>query len=113
MIDQVILTLFVGGIFLTLGDLTAKKWIESSGGSFLVATPYYLLSLVFYCIGVTLFAFSLRYKNLAAATILLIFFNVLTVALAGYFFYNEKFSLLQIFGICVGILSVVILELAE
>ncbi|OHA79930.1 MAG: hypothetical protein A2747_01780 [Candidatus Yonathbacteria bacterium RIFCSPHIGHO2_01_FULL_44_41] len=113
MLNQAILILFAGGTFLTLGDITAKKWVELSDGRFSVATPYYVLSLAFYCVGVTLFAFTLKQKNIAIATVILIFFNVLTVSIAGYLLFNEKFSALQILGIAIGFSAVVILEIAE
>lgn len=104
--------LFVGGVFLTLGDIWAKKWVLLSDGKFSIATGYYLVSLLFYGVGLTLFAFSLKHKNLAVATVIIIFFNIVTVLIAGYFLFDEKFSTLKIIGIVVGFISVVLLEIA-
>jgi multidrug transporter EmrE-like cation transporter len=109
---QLILLLLVGGTFLTAGDITAQKWMGLSGGNFSISTHYYLLSLLFYAAGVTLFALSLKHKSIAIATIILIFFNLLTVAIVGYYFFDQKLSMLQMLGIAVGFLSVVILEIA-
>lgn len=109
---QVLILLLIGGTSLTVGDITAKKWIQLSGGDFSVSTYWYLLSLLFYAIGVTLFAFSLKHKSIAVATIILVFCNLLTVAIIGHYFFNEKLSLLQIAGIAIGFLSVILLELA-
>ncbi len=109
---KVILLLLVGGTSLTAGDITAKKWMQLSGGSFSVSIHWYLLSLFFYAIGVTLFALSLKHKSIAIATIILVFFNLLTVAIVGYYYFGEKLTILQIIGILIGFVSMAILEIA-
>jgi len=109
---QVILLLLIGGVSLTAGDITAKKWMQLSGGNFSISLHWYLLSLFFYAIGVTLFALSLKHKSLAIATIILVFFNLLTVAIIGHYYFDEKLSALQIVGIMIGFASVVLLEIA-
>ena len=104
--------LLIGGIFLSIGDISMKEWMRVSDGNLLIHSPYYLLGLLVYCIGLTFFAYSLRDKNIAVASIIIIFFNVLIVLLVGYFFFNEQFTLLHLIGILLGLASIAVLEQA-
>src|SRR6185369_1578722 len=106
------LLLFVAGTFLTLGDLSMKQLIKVGNGSFLAHPFVYLIGIFAYIIGTTLFAFSLRKENIAVATIILIFFNILTVLAIGRYFYGENFSSWQYVGIILGLLSIISFELA-
>lgn len=113
-IETSILTLlFTGGIFLTFGDISMKKWMTISSGSFSTNYSYYIIGMIFYAVGLTLFAFSLKHKNLAIATIILVFFNIFSISIVGYLFFGEKFSLTQIIGILAGLLSVTLLEIGS
>lgn len=105
--------LFVGGTFLTIGDVSMKKWMLTYSENFFTDHLYYIVGMIFYISGLTMFAFTLKHKNLAIATIMLVFFNVFTISIVGYFFFGERFSVTQIVGILVGLLSVTLLEIGS
>ena len=102
--------LIVGGTFLTFGDLLMKQWVKVTSGDYFLSL-YYILGMVFYISGLTLYAYTLKSKNIAIATTILIIFNLITVYCAGYFFFNEKYNWYQLLGICIGIISIFFLEL--
>ncbi len=105
--------LFVAGTFLTLGDLSMKEWIKVSGGNFLTHPWIYLAGMFVYIIGLTLFAFSLKKENIAVATVILIFFNILTVLIIGRYFFGESFSTFHYIGLFFGVLALIAFELAS
>lgn len=87
--------------------------MQVSGGDFHIGTASYFAGLFVYAIGLTLFAFSLKSKNIAVASVIIIFFNVLIVLVVGHFFFGERFTMLHFWGIVLGLASVVVLEMAD
>lgn len=100
-----LLLIFIGGIVLTVGDLVMKKWVGNS-------SPFlYGLGLTIYLIGMVFLSQSFKFKNIAVASLMLVLFNIVTLLVVSWFFYQEKLSLLQMIGIAFGLISIVILEL--
>jgi len=109
---SILTLLFIAGTFLTLGDLSMKQWIKTSGGNFLTHPLIYTIGMIFYVIGLTLYAFSLKQENIAVATIIVIFFNILTVLFIGRYFFGETFTLFHYVGMFFGLLAIIAFELA-
>ena len=99
-----LLLLFTGGLALTLGDIIMKQWLQTSDAKL------YGLGLVAYLAGLNLLAQSFRFKGIAVASALLIIFNIVSLALVGYFFFAEKISRLQLVGLSLALAAVICLE---
>ena len=98
--------LFIGGLILTAGDIVMKKWVLSS------APPTYLLGMVLYIIGLNFLAYSFRFKDIAVASVLFIIFNVITLTIAGWLFFDENITILKLVGLSLALFSIVLLDLA-
>lgn len=105
--------LFIAGSFLTVGDLSMKEWMKVSGGNLLTHPFIYILGMAAYIVGLTLFAFSLKKENIAVATLILIFFNILTVLTVGRFFFGESFTPFHYVGMFLGFLALIAFEFAS
>jgi len=104
--DKAIIILFLGGSILTIGDIVMKKWVLSNSlGTFILGLSIYLIGLVF-------LAFSFKFKNIAVASTIFVIFNVVTLSLVSFFYFKEVISPLQILGIFIGIIAIIVLELA-
>jgi multidrug transporter EmrE-like cation transporter len=100
-----LILIFFGGVTLTIGDLVMKKWVDN--GSIFV----YIVGLLAYMIGMVFLSQSFRFKNIAIASLMLVIFNIVTLLIVSWLFYNEKLSVIQMVGLGLGMLSIVILEL--
>ncbi len=98
--------LLIGGIILTVGDIFMKKWVNTN--SYL----FYFIGLAIYLIGLNFLAQSFKYKNIAVASVIFVIFNVVTLAIVSWIYFKEALSPLQISGIVIGIISIVVLEIA-
>jgi multidrug transporter EmrE-like cation transporter len=101
-----IILLLIGGIILTVGDILMKKWVTTNSYIF------YFIGLAVYLVGLNFLAQSFKFKNIAVASVIFVIFNVVTLSLVSWIYFKETLSPLQIVGICLGIASVIILELA-
>jgi len=95
----------IGGLSLTIGDLIAGKWVEN------MSKLFYIFIIIFYMIGLNFLVISYEFKDIAAASIILEIFNVITLTLVGIYFLKENITKTELVGIIVGVLSVIILEL--
>ena len=102
-----LILLAVGGLVLTLGDLAMKKWVISN------KIYFYIVGLIIYLIGLNFLAQSFKYKNMAVASIIFVIFNVVTLSIFSWIYFNEKLNALEMIGLMLGLASVVILELAK
>ncbi len=100
-----IILIALSGIILTGGDLLMKTWVANGKQAF------YFIGLIIYLIGLIFLAQSFKYKNIAIASLLVILFNVITLLFVSWLFYKETLSSIQLFGVLLGIVTVVILEL--
>ncbi|MDD4937984.1 MAG: hypothetical protein PHX34_03125 [Candidatus Shapirobacteria bacterium] len=97
--------IFTGGVVLTIGDLVMKKWVNSG------TSIFYVLGLIVYMVAMVFLSQSYKYKNIAVASLMLVLFNIITLLIVSWFFYQEKLSLVQFIGVFFGLVSIVILEL--
>ncbi len=97
--------LAAGGIVLTAGDLLMKKWVITN------QLWFYIGGLFIWLIGLNFLALSFKYKNIAVASVIFVLINVISLAIFSWFYFKEPLSLLQIFGLILGALAIVILEL--
>ena len=99
--------LAIGGLILTVGDLFMKEWVVTN------KSWVYLVGMIIYIIGLNFLAFSFKYKNIAAATVIFMLINIITLLVFSYFYFHEKLSGLEIAGVILGVAAIVLLELAE
>jgi len=101
-----LLLLALGGLILTVGDICMKKWVNTNAYSF------YFVGLAIYLVGLNFLAQSFKFKNIAVASVIFVIFNVVTLSFVSWLYFKETLSLLQIVGILIGIVAIVVLELA-
>jgi multidrug transporter EmrE-like cation transporter len=101
-----IFVLLTAGIVLTIGDIFAGKWVESNKKYF------YFLTLIFYMIGLNFLIYSYKFEDIAVAAIIMEIFNIVTLTLVGRFLFKENITRTETAGIIVGIIAVIILEIA-
>jgi multidrug transporter EmrE-like cation transporter len=101
-----ILLILGGGVVLTAGDIMMKQWVEMG------KTSFYAAGLALYFVGLIFLAQSFRYQNIAVASIALVVGNVVMLALFSWLYYHQGLSVLQLFGIVVGIIAFITLEIA-
>lgn len=99
--------LATGGILLTIGDIVMKHWVVNGGAK------HYGLGLVVYLAGLNLLAHSFRFKSIAVASVVFILFNVVSLAIAGFYLYNEKPTATQLAGMSLALAAVICLESGE
>ena len=102
-----LILLAVGGLILTVGDLFMKEWVITN------KTVIYIGGMIFYIIGLNFLAFSFKYKNIAVASVIFVLINIITLLIFSYFYFHEKLTGLEVFGIVLGIAAIIMLELAE
>jgi multidrug transporter EmrE-like cation transporter len=102
-----LILLALGGIVLTAGDIFMKKWVVSNN------IYLYIIGMIVYVVGLNFLAQSFKYKNIAVASVIFVLFNIITLSLVSYFYFKEKISGLEMLGMCLGLASIVLLELAE
>jgi NADH:ubiquinone oxidoreductase subunit 3 (subunit A) len=56
--------------------------------------------------------FSFKYKNIATASTIFVLFNIITLSIVSWLYFNETLSTFQLVGIMFGICSIICLELA-
>jgi len=101
-----IILLLIGGLILTLGDIFMKKWVNTN------AWLFYFIGLAAYLIGLNFLAQSFKFKNIAVASVIFVIFNVVTLSIVSWFYFKETLSPIQIIGMIIGIIAIVILEIA-
>lgn len=101
-----IILLFIGGLILTVGDIIMKKWV-------LIDDIYfYITGLAVYLVGLNFLAQSFKFKNIAVASTIFVIFNVVMLSIVSWYYFKETLSTYQILGIILGLVSVVLLEVA-
>lgn len=99
------LLLIPGGIFLTVGDIAARQWIDTAAGRWL------LLTLALWNVGMVFLAYSFKFKNIAVASAILVIANIITLALASWWLFHEPLSKKQLVGMAVSLVGIAIMEL--
>ncbi len=105
-IMNTLLVLFLAGTILTIGDLLAGKWILTKN-----KTTYFFV-LFIYIVGLNFLIWSYKFEDIAIASIIMEIFNITTLTFAGIFLFGEKITKTELAGIIVGLVSIIILEIA-
>lgn len=95
------------GMLLTIGDIVLKQWVKHSYNSL------YIGGILLYLISMNLLAHSYKYEDIAVASMLMVVFNIITLALVGYFFFDENITVYEVTGIVLGITSIGFLEFGK
>ncbi len=98
--------LLIGGILLTIGDIVMKEWVNNN------SPLYFLTGLGLYILSLICLAFTFHDKNIAVASMMLIVFNVLILALVSWLYFKEPLSSRQLVGLGLGIATIIVMESA-
>ena len=85
--------LAIGGLLLTVGDIIFKFWTERP------QWPLYGAGILVYIVGLMCFVQSFKSQNIAVASVLLVVFNVVSLALVSWICFNQKLNPQQMCGI--------------
>ena len=94
-------------MLLTLGDVFFKKWATEDKYIF------YGAGILFYIIGLIFFSLTLKEKNLAVASTILVTMNTISLVAVSYFYFHEKLTPIQAGGLVLSIIGVILLEMGE
>ena len=95
----------LAGLGVTTGDILLGYWARTSNWVFLV------IGLVFNIIGILFYANTLSLRGVGIATAIFLAINIAAVSIAGMIFFREQFSILQLTGIGLIIVSIVLIEI--
>jgi multidrug transporter EmrE-like cation transporter len=102
--DTGMVLLAVGGLVLTVGDVLMKRWVDAD------AVPMYWAGMAAYVVGVNFLAHSFRYRNIAVASVMFVFFNVVTLAVVSWACFGEPLSRRELAGMGLGLASIALME---
>ncbi len=100
-----ILILAIGGILLTIGDMIFKVWTQSQQ-AYLFAAGFSL-----YVLGLIFLVESYKYTNIAIASAIFIIFNLLSLSIMTWWYFNEPLSKFQIVAMIFTVMAVILFEL--
>ena len=92
-------------VFEVVADILFKYWIINTRNIFLWG------GVALYSVGTIIWAFSLKHEYLSKAITVFTVLNLIAVVLAGLLIFNEHLSLVNKFGILLGIVSVILIQL--
>lgn len=98
--------ILIGGLILTVGDIFQKQWVVSGKSS------NFWIGIVVWLIGLVCLAFSFKGKNIAVASVMFVIFNVMSMSIVSWWWYNERLTPVQIVAMILATISVVILEIS-
>jgi len=102
--------LMTGGTLLTAGDIVLKEWLTQR---LPYASALYGIGLALYVIALICLVESFRGMHIAAASVLLVVVNVVTLALASRFYFGESLTMSQIAGIILALCAIALIELGS
>jgi multidrug transporter EmrE-like cation transporter len=103
---ETIIVMALSGATITIGDLFSGKWVKTDKKLF------YALAFLFYIIGSIFLIYTYKSEDIVIATMVVEIINLVTLTLAGRFIFKENISKMEIIGIAIGLVALVILELA-
>lgn len=104
--DTALKLILIGSLVTTAGDIVMKEWTVTD------KRTLYLAGMLVYLVGLNFLARSYRYENIAVASLVFVILNIVVLALVSYLLFGEGLSPLRLVGMGVGLLAIVILELA-
>ena len=96
--------LFCGGLLLTLGDIVMKKWALGHG------TIWGAAGLFVWFLGLLCLAATMKQTNIAIASVILVYFNVTSLAVAEYVLFGTPLTLPKMAGGALGLISIALME---
>ena len=99
-----IIELFIGGLFLTAGDIVFKTEIKD--------LPWYAYAagLGLYLIGLIFLVRTYESENIAVASALIVIFNIVTLTFVSWLVFKEAMTPLQILGITLSFGAIALLH---
>ncbi|MFZ2187296.1 MAG: hypothetical protein WAV46_01555 [Candidatus Moraniibacteriota bacterium] len=107
---QIIILCSVGGM-LAAGDFFMKSWAENHP-YFQQNFVWYAFAITMYVVGMSIYGYTLRSADFASASYSILLFNMIFVAIAGYAYFGDTLSVLEIAAIVLGISSVALFALS-
>lgn len=104
--NTAIILLAIGAFIDTAGDIIMKKWVVSKNIWIFAA------GMLTYLIGLGFLAYSYNYKNIAVASVIFVILNIIMLSIVSWLYFHESLSSLQIIGIIIGIIAIIVMELA-
>lgn len=101
---QSLFLLITGGTILTIGDLVMRQWLATQD------VKTYALGMAIYLVGLNCLVQGFRDRGIAAASALFIIFNLVSLAIAGFYLFGEKISPMQWVGFGLAFAAVLCLE---
>ena len=108
-----VVILFAVGVMLAVGDIFMKLWVSKNGGNLTTNIWWYIGGMLLYIISLSLYAYMLKKVDFAAASYAILLFNMIVIAIAGYFYLGDNLSMLELGGIICGIASVTLFALSN
>ena len=102
-----ILIVTIGCVFTTIGDVILRYWMESR------SFTTYAWGIGCYFIGMNFLAQSFRYKNIVVASVMFIIINIAMLLVVTRVVFVDQLRVMHWWGLALGLLSVVVLELAR
>jgi multidrug transporter EmrE-like cation transporter len=99
------LILLLSGLLLTVGDIIFKKWILTP------TWTLYAFGIAIWLIALNGLAYSFKFQNIATASLVLVLFNIISLALVSLIYFKEPLSSRELLGIVMGLAAVALLEL--
>ena len=100
----IFLELFIGGVFLTAGDVVFKAEIRS------MSWGVYAFGMALYLVGLIFLVRTYQYENIAVASALLVVFNIITLVIISWFWFKEPVSALEALGIVFAVGAIILLH---
>jgi multidrug transporter EmrE-like cation transporter len=95
------------GLLLTWGDLSILEWTRNSH------PRHFFSGLAIYTVALCFMILGCRYKHIAIVSVSMVVINVVSLLILSRILYGDRFSLAQLGGIGLGLLTISVLELAE
>jgi multidrug transporter EmrE-like cation transporter len=101
-----ILWILSGGITLTIGDVIFRFYWSHTQDWWL-----YVIGLSVYLIGLIFLVESYKYQNIAVASAAVVVSNIVLLSIVSWFYFGQKFTVLQGVGLVLAIVVIFILEI--
>lgn len=99
--------LAIGGTVLTVGDIVFKYWAERPHPAL------YSLGLLVYLLGLTFLVQSFKSENIAVASAIFVIFNIVSLLVVSWIYFDEKISPIQVGGLALAVVAILLLELGN
>ncbi len=102
--SNVLTWLFLAGCLLTVGDICQKE------STLRHSTILFIAGICIWTLSTVILAYSYAFRNMAVATLLYVIFNILTLLIISWLWYNEPLNIKSLLGMTMGLLAIYLLE---